>query len=120
MTLSIHHEPNARRFAADVGGKTAYVTYRQRDEHVFQEIAERFGLLLGGLGPQRVGVGLEDLPPRGDEFADHARGGGIASQLTHRALEYAREHGYRVMPSCPFVAAYIERHPEYRELRVEL
>lgn len=94
MTLSIHHEPNARRFAADVGGKTAYVTYRQRDGQTLE------------LDHTYV--------PR------EARGGGIASQLTHRALEYAREHGYRVMPSCPFVAAYIERHPEYRELRVEL
>ena len=24
--------------------------------------------------------------------------------------------GTRVVPSCPFVAAYIERHPEYRDL----
>jgi predicted GNAT family acetyltransferase len=45
------------------------------------------------------------------------RGAGLASQLTVRALEYAREHGYRVRPTCPFVAAYLERHPEYRDLR---
>jgi predicted GNAT family acetyltransferase len=45
-----------------------------------------------------------------------ARGGGIASQLTAHALTFARDGGYRVVPSCPFVAAYIQRHPEFRDL----
>ncbi|HVJ28701.1 MAG TPA: GNAT family N-acetyltransferase [Gammaproteobacteria bacterium] len=94
MTLAIRHEPDARRFAEDVGGKTAYLTYRELDGQLLE------------LDHTYV--------PR--EF----RGGGVASQLTVRALEYARERGCRVVPSCPFVAVYIERHPEYRELRVGL
>jgi predicted GNAT family acetyltransferase len=44
------------------------------------------------------------------------RGGGIASHLTTHALDYARERGLKIVPSCPFVAAYIARHPEYRDL----
>jgi len=91
MTLTIRHESDARRFAADVGGKTAYITYRELD-------------------PSLLDLDHTYVPRE-------ARGGGIASQLTVHALEYARERGYRVVPSCPFVAAYIERHPEYRELR---
>ena len=94
MTLAIRHEPDARRFVADAGGKTAYITYRQLDGQVLE------------LDHTYV--------PR------ESRAGGIASQLTAHALEYARERGYRVVPSCPFVAAYIERHPEYRELLVGL
>jgi len=94
MTLPIRHEPDARRFVADVGGKAAYITYRQHDGQLLE------------LDHTYV--------PR------ELRGGGVASQLTVRALEYARERGYRVVPSCPFVAAFIERHPEYRELRVGL
>lgn len=43
-------------------------------------------------------------------------GRGIGSRLTVAALEYAREHKLKVVPSCPFVAKYIERHPEYSEL----
>jgi uncharacterized protein len=89
--LAIRHEPEARRFAADVAGKTAYLTYRERDGRIL-DLDHTF------------------VPP------EH-RGGGIASQLTVRALEYARERGCRVVPSCPFVAKYIERHPEYRDLR---
>jgi predicted GNAT family acetyltransferase len=94
MTLSIRHEPDARRFAADVSDKTAYITYRELDGEIL-ELDHTY-------------------------VPKEARGGGIASQLTSRALDYARERGYRVLPSCPFVAAYLKRHPEYRELRVEL
>ena len=91
MTIAIRHEPEARRFVADLGGKTAYITYRELDR-------------------DRLDLDHTYVPRE-------LRGGGIASQLTVRALEYARERGRRVVPSCPFVAAYIERHPEYRELR---
>jgi predicted GNAT family acetyltransferase len=88
--LAVRHEPGARRFAADVGGNAAYLTYRELDGRVL-DLDHTF-------------------VPR-----EH-RGGGIASQLTAHALEYARERGYRVVPSCPFVAAYIEHHPEHRDL----
>ena len=45
-----------------------------------------------------------------------ARGRGIASQLTRGVLEEARSRGLKVVPRCPFVAAYIDRHPEFRDL----
>ena len=89
--LAIRHEPDVRRFAADAGGKTAYLSYRELDGRVL------------------------DLD---HTYVPHEhRGGGLASRLTAHALDYARERGYRVIPSCPFVAAYIERHPEYGDLR---
>jgi len=43
-------------------------------------------------------------------------GRGVASKLIRAALDSARDAGLKVVPQCPFVAAYIERHPEYREL----
>jgi predicted GNAT family acetyltransferase len=43
-------------------------------------------------------------------------GRGIGGRLAKHGLEYAREHGLAVVPVCPFVRAYIERHPEYEEL----
>jgi len=45
-----------------------------------------------------------------------ARGRGIASQLTRGVLEEARSRGLKVVPRCPFVAAYIDRHPDFRDL----
>ena len=44
------------------------------------------------------------------------RGQGVASELAHSALEWAREHGVKVDVICPSVAAYLEKHPEYAGL----
>jgi predicted GNAT family acetyltransferase len=43
-------------------------------------------------------------------------GRGVGSALAKAALGYAREHGLKVKPSCPFIAAYITKHPEWRDL----
>src|SRR5215831_20451984 len=43
-------------------------------------------------------------------------GRGIASQLAHTALEDARAAHLQVVAQCPYVAAYIRRHPEYLEI----
>jgi predicted GNAT family acetyltransferase len=41
---------------------------------------------------------------------------GLASAITRIALEHARANNLRVIPSCSFVAWYLEQHPEYAEL----
>ncbi len=46
------------------------------------------------------------------------QGGGVASKLIKAALDSARDRGLKVIAQCPFVAAYIERHPEYKNLLV--
>jgi predicted GNAT family acetyltransferase len=44
-------------------------------------------------------------------------GQGVASQLVHWALDDVRARGLRVLPQCPFVRTYIQRHPdEYGDL----
>jgi uncharacterized protein len=43
-------------------------------------------------------------------------GHGIAGRLAKEALDYARESGLSVVPLCPYVADYIEKHPEYGDL----
>ena len=43
-------------------------------------------------------------------------GKGIASALAEYGFQYAREHKKLVMVYCPFVAAYVKRHPEVNEL----
>lgn len=43
-------------------------------------------------------------------------GQGIASFLAKTALEYAETHGYKIGVMCPFVAAYVKRHPEWYRL----
>lgn len=48
---------------------------------------------------------------------DH-RGQGIADHLAQFALDDARRRGLRVIASCPFVRAYVDRHPETHDLVV--
>ena len=43
-------------------------------------------------------------------------GRGIAGAITRHALDYSREQGWKVIPNCPYVAAWIKRHPEYQNL----
>ena len=50
------------------------------------------------------------------EVPEALRGKGIASELAHSALEWAREHQVKVDVICPSVAGYLEKHPEYLDL----
>jgi predicted GNAT family acetyltransferase len=43
-------------------------------------------------------------------------GRGIGSRLVRGELKIAREQGLKVVPKCPFVKAYIDKHPEFADL----
>lgn len=43
-------------------------------------------------------------------------GKGVGGAIVRHALDHAREEGLRVLPVCPFVQAWMGRHPEYAEL----
>lgn len=45
------------------------------------------------------------------------RGRGLGDALAHAALEDIRRQGLELVPRCPFIAAYVRRHPdEYLDL----
>jgi predicted GNAT family acetyltransferase len=50
------------------------------------------------------------------EVPEALEGHGIAGAMARFALEDARARGMAVIPLCPFVRAYIRRHPEYADL----
>jgi predicted GNAT family acetyltransferase len=50
------------------------------------------------------------------EIEPALEGQGLGTVLVRGALEDIRSRGARVVPQCPFVAAYIRRHPEYADL----
>jgi predicted GNAT family acetyltransferase len=43
-------------------------------------------------------------------------GRGVGSRLVQGALEQVRAQGLRVVPKCPFVSAFMGKHPEYNDL----
>jgi len=50
------------------------------------------------------------------EIPEALRRSGIASTLAQTALDWARDHHLKVDVVCPFVAAFLETHPEYSDL----
>ena len=43
-------------------------------------------------------------------------GRGIGSAMARHVLDYAARNGLKVDPSCSFIHAYIDRHPEYQPI----
>jgi predicted GNAT family acetyltransferase len=93
MSTDVADEPGRARFEARRGGElVAYAEYVRREGIVtFTRI----------------------------EVLSRAVGTGVVSVLVRVSLEEARRRGERVRPLCPDYAAWIERHPEYRDLVVE-
>lgn len=50
------------------------------------------------------------------EVDNRFEGQGLGSKLAAFALDDARERGLAVLPFCPFVKGYIQRHREYADL----
>jgi len=64
-------------------------------------------LLYGMFGDDVIDLQHTEVPPSG-------KGQGVGDALVRAALAYARERGLRVMATCPYVQAWLRRHPEER------
>jgi len=89
MTLDIHHDRSRRRFETIVEGERCILDYELRGKTM---------IITHVVVPDAVG------------------GRGIAAELTRSALETARSEGLDVIPQCPYAQAYMEKHPQYRDL----
>lgn len=70
-------------------------------------------------------AGFTAYLPRGEvlvfthtEVDDRYQGMGVGAALIQGTLDQIRARGGRVVPKCPFVAAFIQRHPDYADLVV--
>src|ERR1019366_9426898 len=78
----------------------------QRFEIVLDDHGSELAYVLDG---ERVVFTHTFVPPE-------LRGRGVAEQLARTALDWARQERKGVVPACSYVARFIERHPEYRDL----
>ena len=76
----------------------------------------RIGEALAGILAYTVENGVIVMPHTVVE--PQFEGRGIGGLLAETALDDARERGLKVAPRCWFVAAYIEKNPEYADLVV--
>lgn len=43
-------------------------------------------------------------------------GKGVGKNIVEKTLHYLKDNGFKLAPLCPFVAAYLKRHPEWQEI----
>lgn len=90
VTIEVEDRPGEGRFAVTVDGEDAGGAHYKRrgDRLIFDHT----------------------------EVSDRYEGKGVGSALARSALDTVRAAGERVVPLCPFINSYIQRHPEYQEL----
>jgi hypothetical protein len=79
---------------------------------------KRFEIELGG---DAVAIAEYTLPEgiimfTHTEVPPEHEGKGVGSALIRAGLKSARERGLKVIPICPFFAAYIQKHAEEQDL----
>lgn len=90
MAATVHDEPSQHRYVIEVEGeRVGFVEYQLEDS--------RIALLHAETVPAHSGHGL-------------------AGELTRTVLDDARARGLEVLPFCPYVSAWIRKHPEYADL----
>jgi predicted GNAT family acetyltransferase len=85
MVEGVTDNPASRRFELAIDGEVAFLQYERK--------------------PDRLVFVHTEVPPA-------FRGRGIGERLVKGALDAARREGLRVVPLCPFVKAYLRKHPE--------
>ena len=88
-TQAVTHDEGAHRFEIETDAGVGYLAYRPEGDML---------------------VLLHTDVPVG------AEGKGVGSALARAALDHARAEGLGIVPLCPFVRSYLDRHPEYVDL----
>jgi predicted GNAT family acetyltransferase len=89
------------------------VTIRDNPERHRFEAVDESGVVAGFAAYRRSG---DAVVLTHTEVDDAFEGHGVGSRLAGGALDALREQEVRVVPSCPFISAYIEDHQEYADL----
>jgi uncharacterized protein len=89
MSVDIVHDAGGHRFEAQVEGEHCTLDY---------DLAGDVMTITHVIVPEPVG------------------NRGIASALTEAAFSYAREHGMRVVPRCPYAQVWVARHKQWADL----
>ncbi len=87
--FEVIHNPAQNRFEVHLGDELAMAEYMQNKNNIIFTHTE--------------------VPPAFE-------GQGVGNQLAKFALDYAKAQGYKVQPLCPFIKAYVLRHPEYKAI----
>lgn len=87
--FDVVHRPEAQRFEIHLDGHVAHEAYMLRPGVIVFE---------------------HTIVP------DALSGRGMGSALARHVLDYAAAQGLKVDPQCPFIHAYIDKHPGYQAM----
>ena len=87
--MTIRDNTALRRYEMDVEGMIATLYYR--------------------LEPGVITLAHTEVPPE-------IGGRGIGTKLVREVLDDVRRRGLKVVATCPFVSAFLGKHPEYGDL----
>jgi hypothetical protein len=88
--VNVTDRPNELRYEIEVDGEVAGFLMYRREPDVLELVHT-------------------DVDPKWE-------GQGVGAALVKGALDDVRARGLKIRPYCPFVAAYLRRHPEYDDL----
>ncbi|HEX4966166.1 MAG TPA: GNAT family N-acetyltransferase [Thermoanaerobaculia bacterium] len=86
MSLEVHNDEKERKFYALVDGHEARIGYAK--VHGVYNLLHTF-------------------------VPEELRGHGVADQLVLATLEMIKAEGAKFIPTCPYVQAFLQRHPEW-------
>jgi len=89
MDIEVKHDKENKCFVAEIDGHKAYLSY-----NVFDDI---------------IDLSYAFTPPE-------LRGKGIAKIVVEYAFNYAKEKDLKVIPTCSYVQAFVERNDNYKNL----
>jgi len=87
--LSIRDHKDMRRFELEVEGHIAFTEYERTGNRIFLTHTE-------------VPKELE--------------GTGVGAALVEKTLQHIEANGWKLVPYCPYVQAYLRRHPEWQRI----
>lgn len=89
MEITITENTEKKRFETEVEGRTALIDYKKAENKIYLTHTE---------------------------VPSELEGKGIASSMVKQVLQRIKDEGLELVPLCPFVASYIKRHPEWKEI----
>lgn len=90
LEVNVVKNDETKRFELTVDDHIAFIDFTQRGTDVIKLIHTEVPEALGGRG--------------------------VAAALVEKTLIYLEEHHFSLYPICPYVFAYIKKHPEWKRI----
>ena len=92
MEVKIKENKEKKRFEVEVENKLALIEYIRAEDKMYLTHTE---------------------------VPSELEGKGIASSMAKQVLQQIKDEDLKLVPLCPFIASYVKRHPEWKEILAE-